>query len=167
MIAQVEVSSKPRFLRRGSVGLPGVLQGCSALLVVTIGVLSLIEDLHARRVLESWINIHVLFALTLLVLLVARYQACVKCGAPLLRADIHALSRQLSRFVYLLIYAVIGIRQCMSIAGGLWNGGALSSPADLAGLDLKGDFPLLLLTTLLALAVVRVMAFRLLSSART
>ncbi len=165
MISQVESSSKSRAPPVGSVNLSDVLQGCAALLVVMIGVLSVIADSHARHLFESWINIHVLFALMLAGLLLARYRACVKRATPLLPADISAWSRQLSSFVYLLIYAVIGIRQCLSIAGGMWHGGAPDLTSALGGLDPKGDFPLLLMTTLLALAVVRVMAFRLFSDA--
>jgi hypothetical protein len=47
----------------------------------------------------------------------------------------------------------------------MWHGGAPDLTSALGGLDPKGDFPLLLMTTLLALAVVRVMAFRLFSDA--
>jgi len=165
MIAQVERSSKSRAPALGPVALPDVLHGGLALLIVMIGVLSVTEDWHARHVVEAWINIHLLLALTLIGLLLARYRTCVKRSTPLLPADIRAWSRRLSRFVYLLIYAVIGIRQCMSIVGGMWHGGAPDAPPDLSGFDPKGDFPLLLMTTLLALAVVRVMAFRLLSDA--
>jgi hypothetical protein len=165
MTAQFESSSKSWAEPPDSQGLPDVLQGCAALLVVMIGVLSLIHDSWGRHVLESWINIHVLFAVTLFGLLLARCQSCVKRGAPLLPPDVRALCRDLSRFVYVMIYAVIGIRQCVGIVGGMWHDAALSSPADSARFDPKGDFPLLFITTLVALALVRFMAFRLLPSA--
>jgi hypothetical protein len=104
----------------------------------------------------------------LLGLLLARYQSCVNRSSALLPPDIRAWSRHLSRYVYLLIYAVIGIRQCIRIVGGMWHGGGRDlngvddrfyASVDLASVDFKGDFPLLLMTTLGALAVIRVMAF--------
>jgi hypothetical protein len=137
------------------VAIPGALFGCATASVVMIGALSLLAESRARHVLESWINIHALFALMLFALLLARHQSCVNRSMPLLPADIRVLSRQLSRLVYLLMYGAIGIRLCVSIVDGMWRGGA----PDLN--DPKGDFPLLFTTALLALALVRVMAFRL------
>jgi len=165
MTAQFESSSKSWAAPLDSPGLSDILQGCAALLVVMIGVLSLIDDSAARHVLQSWINIHALFAVTLFGLLLARFQSCVKRGAPLLPPDVRALCRDLSRLVYVMVYAVIGIRQCVGIVGGMWHAGALNSPADPARFDPKGDFSLLFITTLVALALVRFMAFRLLPSA--
>lgn len=170
MTAQVERSWKSRAPTGDSVALPDVALVCTTVLLVMIGVLSLLEDSRARHVLESWINIHALFALMLLGLLLARYPTCVKRSSPLLPPDIRAWSRHLSRFVYLLMYAVIGISQCIRVVGGMWHGGGrdlhwlddrLHAPANLANLDLEGDFALLLMTTFVALALVRVMALRL------
>jgi hypothetical protein len=79
------------------VAIPGALFGCATASVVMIGALSLLAESRARHVLESWINIHALFALMLFALLLARHQSCVNRSMPLLPADIRVLSRQLSR----------------------------------------------------------------------
>src|SRR6202046_4556360 len=96
-----------------------------ALVAVIIGVLGLIGASWPRQMLESWINIHALFALLLCGLVFSRCGWRVKHSAPMLPADIRELSRHLSRIVYLLLYVVIGARQIMGIVTSFWHGGTV------------------------------------------
>ena len=146
------------------------LYGCAALLVVVIGVLSLLDGSWLRQMLESWINIHVLFGLLLCGLVLVRYQWRVRHSPGMLPTDIRELSRHLSRIVYLLLYVVIGVRQSIGIINSIWHGSAVdfnlfddrtSNGPDRAGWNPKDDFQLLLATGLFVLIIVRVLACRL------
>jgi hypothetical protein len=101
------------------------LYGYAALLVVTIGVLRLLDGWWLRQMLESWINIHALFGLLLCGLVLARYQWRVRHSPCMLPTDIRELSRHLSRIVYLLLYIVIGVRQSIGIINSIWHGSAV------------------------------------------
>jgi cytochrome b561 len=140
-----------------------------ALLVVAVGVLGLIDGSWPRRMLESWINIHVLFGLLLCGLVVARYQWRVKHSPGMLPTDVRELSRHLSRTVYLLLYVVIGFRLSIGIVNCIWHGGAVDfnlfdehfrNGPDSKAFDPKDDFQLFLASGLFALAIIRVLAFR-------
>ena len=144
------------------------LHGCAALLVVVIGVLGLLGASWPRQMLESWINVHALFCVLLCGLVLAEYQRRVRQSTGEERADSRELSRRLSRMVYLLLYVVIGLRQIISILHSLWHGGAVDlSPfderfrngPDYAGFNPKDDFQLFFASGLLALIVVRILAF--------
>ena len=146
------------------------LYGCAALLVVVIGVLSLLDGSWLRQMLESSINIHVLFGLLVCGLVLVRYQWRVRHSPGMLPTDIRELSRHLSRIVYLLLYVVIGVRQSIGIINSIWHGSAVdfnlfddrtSNGPDRAGWNPKDDFQLLLATGLFVLIIVRVLACRL------
>jgi cytochrome b561 len=146
------------------------LYGCAALLVATIGVLGLLDGSWLRQMLESWINIHALFGLSLCGLVLARYQWRVRHSPRMLPADIRELSRHLSRIVYLLLYVVIGVRQSIGIINSIWHGNAVDfnlfddhfrNGPDRPGWNPKDDFQLFLATGLFVLIIVRVLAFRL------
>jgi cytochrome b561 len=146
------------------------LYGCIALVTVAIEVLGLQGDSWLRQVLESWINIHALFGLLLCGLVLARCRSRLERSPGMRAADIPELSRHLSRLVYLLLYAVIGVREVIGILHHLWYGGPVdfslfdarfSRGPDHAGFDPKDDFQLFLTSGLVALLFVRVLAFTL------
>ena len=101
------------------------LYGCIGIVAVVIGVLGLLGTWGLRQMLESWINVHVLFGLLLCGLVFARCRWGVKHSPPMLPADVRQLTRQLSRTVYLLLYVVIGVRELIAILNGAWHGGAI------------------------------------------
>jgi cytochrome b561 len=146
------------------------LYGCIALVAVGIEVLGLLGDSRLRQVLESWINIHALSGLLLCGLVLARFRWHLERSPRMSAADIRDLSRHLSRFVYLFLYVVIGIREVIGILHNLWHGGPVdfslfdaqfSRGPDHAGFDPKDDFQLFLTSGLVALLFVRVSAFTL------
>jgi len=140
-----------------------------ALVAVVIGVLGLIGASWPRQMLESWINIHALFALLLCGLVFSRCWWRVRHSPRMLPADIRELSRHLSRIVYLLLYSVVGLSQLIGILDSIWHVGAVRfnlfderfRGPDYAGFNLKDDFQLFLATGLSVLIIVRVVAFRL------
>src|ERR1700679_2966605 len=111
MTAQAErsLNSMPHACSRE--GVHKALYGCIALAAVVIGVLGLLRGSWPRQVLESWINIHLLFGLLLCGLVFARCRWHIKHSSRMLPADIRQLTRHLSRIVYLLLYGVIGVRE--------------------------------------------------------
>jgi cytochrome b561 len=138
---------------------------CVTLLAVVIGVLGLAKNSWPRNVVESWTNIHALFALLACGLALARYQWCVEYSPRRPPADIRELSRHLSRTVYWLLYLVIGVRQSMAIIGCVWHGGPLDFNVfderfrhGSEAFDLKDDVQLFLASGFFALIIVRVMA---------
>jgi cytochrome b561 len=119
---------------------------------------------------ESWINIHLLFGLLLCGWIMIRYQRRVSQSPSMLPADVRGLSRQMSRIVYCVLYGVIGLKQSINIVSSLWHGGAvdfslfdasLRHGPDTKVFDLHDDFQLFLASGLVPLVIVRVMAFRL------
>jgi cytochrome b561 len=119
---------------------------------------------------ESWINIHLLFGLLLCGWLVIRYQRRVSQSPGMLPADVRGLSRQLSHIVYCVLYGVLGLKQSIGIVSSLWHGGAvhlslfdesLRHGPDTQVFDLRDDFQLFLASGLVPLVMVRVIAFRL------
>ena len=169
MAAQAELSLLPARRPYSGVWIY-VPEACTALLVVVIGTLGLIAHSWPRQMLESWINIHLLFGLLLCGWVMIRYQRRVSESPSMLPADVRGLSRQLSRIVYCVLYGVIGLRQSISIVSSLWHGGtidfslfdeSLRHGPDTEGFDLHDDFQMFLASGLVPLAIVRVMAFRL------
>ncbi|HEX4674520.1 MAG TPA: hypothetical protein VH209_04285 [Steroidobacteraceae bacterium] len=169
MAAQAELSLLParRSYTRVRTYVP---EGCAALLVVAIGTAGLIAHSWPRQMVESWINIHLLFGLLLCGWLVIRYQRRVSQSPGMLAADARALSRQLSYIVYCVLYGVVGLKQGICIVSSLWHGGAvdfslfdesLRHGPDTRVFDLRDDFQLFLVSGLVPLVIVRVMAFRL------
>jgi cytochrome b561 len=145
-------------------------EACAALLVVVIGTAGLIADSWPRQMVESWINIHLLFGLLLCGCVMIRYQRRVSQSPSMLPADVRGLSRQLSRVVYCVLYGVVGLKQSISIVSALWHGGAvdfslfdesLRHGPDTQVFHLHDDFQMFLASGLVPLVIVRVMAFRL------
>jgi cytochrome b561 len=145
------------------------LYGCIAIVVVVIGVLGLVSASAPRQMLESWINIHALFGLLLCGLVLARCRWCVEHSPPMLPTDIRQLSCHLSRTVYLLLYAVIGVRELIAILNGHWHGGVvdfnlfderLRGP-DYTRFNPKDDFQSFLASGFITLIFLRVLSFTL------
>jgi hypothetical protein len=99
--------------------------------------------------------------------LTVRLRVRVKKSPCMQPADIHEMSRQLSRIAYLVLYAVIGIKLCISIVTAVWGGGhSLLDAHFLKGpggnlFDTKDDYQMCLAAGLIAMAFVRVMVLRL------
>jgi cytochrome b561 len=149
---------------------PKVLYGCIAILTVAIGGLSLVDVSPLRQIVESWINIHLLFELFLFTLVIARYRWCVQHSPRMKRLDIKELSRHLSRIVYLVLYGVIGFREIIALVSSISHGGAvdfnlfnerLRNGPDNAVFNPRDDFQVFLASGLLALLSVRALAYRL------
>jgi cytochrome b561 len=145
-----------------------------ALLIVVVGVLGLVDASRPRQIVESWINIHALFAFLLYGWVLARYQRRIRRSPRLPPTDLRELPRQLSRTVYLLLYAIIGVRQSMGIIHCVTHGGAVDfnlfderfrNGPDSIAFDPKDDFQVFLATGLFALVVVRALALGLQRSA--
>jgi cytochrome b561 len=149
------------------------LYGCIAIAALVIGVLGLLRHSGLRQMLESWINVHVLFGLLLCGLVFARCQWSVKHSPPMLPSDIRELSRHLSHIVYLLLYAVIGVREVIAILNSVWHGSMVDfnlfdqrfRGPDHAGFNPKDDFQLYLASGFIALIFLRVLTFTLWSRA--
>jgi cytochrome b561 len=115
-------------------------------------------------------NIHALFALLLCGLVFARCRWHVRHSPRMLPADIHGLTRHLSRIVYLLLYLVLGVREIIGIVNGVWHGdcvdfnlfdpGLRNGPDD-AGFNPRDDFQLFIAAGLAALIFVRALTCRL------
>ena len=80
------------------------LQWGAAVLALDLGVLSLMRQSGFRQVLASWIDIHFLFGLLLVVFSMMRLSTHRRSGS-LGALEVCQLSRELSRIMYLLIYA--------------------------------------------------------------
>jgi cytochrome b561 len=146
------------------------LYGCIAVAAVAIGVLGLLHGSWPTQVLDSRNYVHVLFALLLCGLVFARFRWHVKHSPPMLPADIHGLTRHLSRIVYLSLYAVIGVRETVGIVSSLWHGGSVDfnlfdprfrNGPDYAGFNPRDDFQLFIASGLVALVFVRILTCRL------
>jgi hypothetical protein len=169
MAAQAELSLLParRPYSRVWIYAP---EACTALLVVVVGAAGLVAHSWPRQIVESWINIHLLFGLLLCGWVIVRYQRCMNQSPAMLPADVRGLSRQLSRIVYCVLYGVIALKLSLRIVSALWHGGAVdfslfdesvSQGPDTPVFDLHDDFQLFLASGLVPLVIVRVMAFRL------
>jgi cytochrome b561 len=165
MIVQAELSTSSwryAFSRKRALIIGCV---CLSLFAVVIGVLGLAKDSWPRKVVDSWTNIHALFALLACGLALARYRWCVEYSPRRPPADFRELSRHLSRTVYWLLYVVIGVRQSVALIGCAWHGGALDFNVfderfrhGPEGFDLKDDVQLFLASGFFALIFVRVIA---------
>ena len=145
------------------------LYGCGAIVAVVIGILGLPGTSGPRQMLESWINIHVLFGLLLCGLVLARCRWSVQHSPPMSPIDIRQLSRHLSRTVYLLLYVVIGARELIAILNSVWHGSAIDfnlfderfRGPDYAGFNPRDDTQLFLASGFINLIFVRVLTFTL------
>jgi hypothetical protein len=169
MAAQAELSLLParRPYSRVWIYAP---EACTALLVVVIGTLGLVAHSWPRQIVESWINIHLLFGLLLCGWIMIRFQRLLSQSPCMFPDDARGLSRQLSRLVYRVLYGVLGLKLGINIVSSLWHGGAVNLSLFDAGLrhgpdtpdfNLHDDFQLFLVSGLVPLVIVRVVAFRL------
>jgi uncharacterized membrane protein SirB2 len=82
----------------------------SALPVAAVGILGLSDDFWLRRDLASMVDVHALFGLSLAIFIVLRFQ--LRIGrSPDCPAEIRAVSRHLSRTVYLLLGLLVVFKQ--------------------------------------------------------
>jgi hypothetical protein len=126
-----------------------------ASLVVLFGVLGLLDVSWPKRVLGSWVNLHAIFGLLLWIFVAARFHSGLKVATPMRPADIRSLSRELSRTVYLLLYAVIGIREIIGVVGWLWHSGTWASGEFAADAELQA----VIAYGLIGLLLIRALAF--------
>ena len=135
------------------------------LITVIIGVGGLLGASSQRQMLESWINIHVLFGLLLCALVAVRYRWCVGHSPA---DDVRGLSRHLSRIIYLSLYLVVGAREMVGLLSRLGHGGAVDftvfadhfrNGPDQVGWNPHDDFQLFIAAGLFALLFVRVLMF--------
>ena len=138
-----------------------------ALLVLLVGVLGVFHDSPPAQVLESWMNVHALFALLLWGLVIGRFCLRLKYSALALPSDIREFSRQLSRMVYLLLYAIIGIAQVIDAAGCLWQSGTFEFQLGHGGVGPGEDFQAFVGCGVVALLLIRALAFGILSVRRS
>jgi hypothetical protein len=152
------------------VTVPDVFYGCMAILTVAIGSLSLVDASPLRQIVESWINIHLLFELFLFTLVLARYRRCVQHLPRMTPIDIQELSRHLSRIVYLVLYGVIGFREIVALVNSISHAGAVDfnlfderfrNGPDSAVFNPRDDLQVFFASGLLALFSVRALAYRL------
>jgi cytochrome b561 len=145
------------------------LYGCIAIVAVVTGVLGLLGASGLRQMLESWVNVHLLFGLLLCGVVLTRCRWRVKHSPPMLPIDIRQLSRHLSRIVYLLLYVVIGVRELIAILNSVWHGTGVDfnlfdqrfRGPDYAGFNPKDDFQLFLASGSITLIFLRVLTFTL------
>lgn len=140
----------------------GALHGCGAAITVAVGVLGLGAS-WPRQLLETWINIHVLFAVLMWGMVLARWQWRLTRSSNRLPGDIREASRRLSRIIYLGLYIIIGARQTIAILNSVLHGGDVDFNLfderfrNGAGDDLQW----LLATGLSMLVFIRALAFKL------
>jgi cytochrome b561 len=118
-----------------------------ALLVVLAGVLGLYFRSIPGQGLASWLNANVLFGLLLWSLVITRFHRRMQQLTPALPTDIRHLCRELSLMVYLLLYAIVLIRQIVCLLKIIPDGGTQ-------------DLQAILAYGLVALVVIRVLAFK-------
>ena len=99
-----------------------VLYACLSAAIVTSGVRALIESPSSRTGLEFYLNAHTFFAGSLCAILLVRYRSTMQQLGGALPPDGRAMSRQLSRIVYLFLYAVIAVTQGIAIINSVLHG---------------------------------------------
>jgi hypothetical protein len=169
MTAQAEISLLPARRPHSRVRMFAP-EACAALLVVVIGTAGLIAHSWLRQMLETWIDIHVLFGVLLCGWIMIRCQRLVRRSPPMRAADVRGLSRELSRIVYCMLYGVLALKQSLSIGGALWHGGALDfnlldeslrHGPDTQVFDIHDDFQMFLVSALVPFVIVRAVALKL------
>lgn len=151
-------------------GTPKVLYGCMVMLTVAVGGMGLVAASPLRRIVESWINIHLLFEFLLCTLVIARYRWWVQHSQRMTSIAIKELSRHLSRVVYLVLYGAIGLREIIALVSGIGHGGAVDfglfdehfpNGLNSAVFNPRDDAQVFIACGLLALISVRALAFAL------
>jgi hypothetical protein len=169
MAVQAELS--PR-LWGDSLSLVGrrALDVCMALLVVTLGAAGLVAHLWLRAFVESWINIHAIFASLLCGWVILRYQSGTRWSPGMPPNDVREVFGRLSRSVYLVLYAVIAARQIICLVSSVGHTGRIDfglfderfgNGPDGKVFDTQDDFQIFLASGLVILGILRVTAYRL------
>jgi hypothetical protein len=125
-----------------------------ASLAVLFGVLGLLDGSWAEQLLGSRAGLHALFGLLLCSLVGVRFHRRLNWATPASQLDIRELSRELSRMVYLSLYAVIGLRQIIGLADWSWHGGTVEF-----GRSSDGDLQTVVAYGIVGLLFIRVLAF--------
>jgi cytochrome b561 len=118
------------------------------------GVLGLLDGPWAAQVVGSRAGLHALFGSLLSALVAVRFHRRLNRAPPASQSDIHRLSRELSRMVYLSLYAVIGLRQIVGFADWSRHGGTVEF-----GKLSDGDLQAIVAYGIAGLLFVRVLAF--------
>jgi len=95
-------------------------------LVVVVGILGLLHDDWPKQTQAFWINVHAIIGLILWSLLIARFSWRCTHAAPLLPAEVGAISRRLSAPVHLALYALMFVIPIIGIVTFIWHGRAFN-----------------------------------------
>lgn len=93
-----------------------------ALFVCAAGIAGLVHDSWPISVQWSGINLHAVFGTLLWIMVLAQFHQRASLSNLMHGADMHAVCRQLSREVYLLLYVLFGVNQLIRAGVILWNG---------------------------------------------
>jgi cytochrome b561 len=126
-----------------------------ASLVFFCGVFGLLGESWVKQMLGSRIDLHAMFGVFLCTLVAVRFHARLKRTPRMPPADIRSLSRELSRMVYLSLYAVIGIRQILAFASRLSPAGT----REIGNFAADDDLQALVAYGLVGLMLIRALAF--------
>jgi hypothetical protein len=121
-----------------------------AIVVFVVGVFGQLHDSWANPTQSSGFNVHALFGFLLCGSIVVRFfgrLAGFASPAPLSPQEVGALTRRLTRLVYLLLYSLLGAKEIVGIVKSLRQGGAI--------MHLE-DFQIYLAYGLLALIIIRI-----------
>lgn len=150
------------------VGVLGVLHVGMAILTVAVGGMVLVAASPLRQIIESQVNIHLLFAVLLCTVVITRYRWCVEHPSQLTCDAINELSRRLSRIVYTILCGAIGLREINGLIGTVLHVGAADSrffdghfhgPPQAVVFNLRDDCQAFLAVGVLALISIRALAF--------
>jgi cytochrome b561 len=84
---------------------------CIPMSVAAVGVIGMLDDSWLRRDLASLVEIHALFGLSLWGFVIKRFHSRMRILPHPQAPDIRAVSRHLSRMVYLLLGLLVGFRE--------------------------------------------------------
>jgi cytochrome b561 len=150
---------------RSRLPLPTILFCGMAVLVVVIGVIGLLYDSWLKRALAPR-SVGAVFGLLLNSLVLIRFYWHISRHWPISSIDFRTLSRHLSRMVYLMLYAVVGLTLLLAIGSLMWTSGLAFGlyDADLLSMAERGrfeppkDLQVYLGYALCALILIRVLA---------
>jgi len=138
------------------------LEVCAAAVVVVIGVLGLMPLSPGRRFVESSIDIHALFGLSLCALIACRCCFRLRHCKSIPSGKSPDLRRHLSRIVHLILYLVIGARLGLGMLASFWPDqmpGSLLTGAPFHDDPADHDYQLVLATGVGMLAMIRIATF--------
>jgi cytochrome b561 len=98
-------------------------------LIAAVGVAGQLQDSWPMTLLWPRINLHAVFGILLLCMVLVEMQRAGLADAMPSSAGKRALRRQLSRAVYLQLYLVFGMSQLVHVAALLWNSLGVLHPA--------------------------------------